>query len=97
MERPTSPLSTPYVHGKRNTGGQYGGRARFADDGEVHLDASGETSLQMDDAPDNPSTGSTVLASLWQQSLVGIRVDRVINWKRARASAVAFIEGVAYV
>jgi HK97 family phage major capsid protein len=65
-----------------------------ADDGGVAVDMSREASLQMDDNPDNPSTASTVMVSLWQRNLVGLRAERTINWKRRRASAVAYLTGV---
>lgn len=68
----------------------------LADDGGVTLDASREASLQMDSAPDSPATATTVLVSLWQHNMVGIRAERFINWKRRRAAAVAYITGTAY-
>jgi hypothetical protein len=50
-----------------------------ADDGVV-LDTSDQASLQMDDAP-TPATAATVAISLWAMNLVGLRVERIINWK----------------
>jgi HK97 family phage major capsid protein len=67
-----------------------------ADDGAVNVDMSREASLQMDDNPDNPTTATTVMVSLWQRNLVGLRAEREINWKRRRASAVAYLTGVAW-
>lgn len=67
-----------------------------ADNGAVNVDMSREASLQMDNAPDNPSTASTVMVSLWQRNLVGLRAEREINWKRRRASAVAYLTGVVW-
>ncbi|HFT6716620.1 phage major capsid protein [Pseudomonas aeruginosa] len=64
------------------------------DEGGVDLSMSTEASLQMDNAPDNPTTASTVLVSLWQRNLVGFRAERAINWARRRASAVAYLTGV---
>jgi len=62
----------------------------FADDGGVTIDVSREASVQMDSAPDNPALATTILASLWQNNLVGLRAERYINWKRGRTGCVAF-------
>jgi len=51
----------------------------------------------MNDAPDSPETATTVLVSLWQHNLVGIRAERFINWKARRTGSVAWIENAAYV
>jgi hypothetical protein len=67
-----------------------------ADEGGIDLSMSTEASLQMDSAPDNPSTASTVLVSLWQRNLVGFRAERTINWARRRTSAVAYLSGVSW-
>ena len=66
-------------------------------DGGIMLDISREASLQMNDAPDSPETATTVLVSLWQHNLVGIRAERFINWKARRTGSVAWIENAAYV
>ena len=69
----------------------------LADDGQVMLDASNQASLQMDDAPTNPPTATTVMVSLWQMNMVGIRAERFINWTKRRPGAVQYITGAAYV
>jgi HK97 family phage major capsid protein len=66
----------------------------LADDGQVAIDVSREASLQLNDAPDNPATASTVLVSLWQQNLVGIKAERFINWTKARSTSVSWINSV---
>lgn len=68
----------------------------LADDGQVMLDASREASLQMDSAPTNPPTASTVMVSLWQMNMVGLRAERFINWKKRRAGAVQYIDSANY-
>lgn len=68
----------------------------LADDGAVDVDISTEASLQMDSAPDSPATASTVLVSLWQNNLVGIRCERFINWVKARSTSVYYIAGANY-
>lgn len=62
----------------------------YADDGGVTIDVSREASVQMDSAPDNPGVATTVLTSLWQNNLVGLRAERFINWKKARAGCVQY-------
>ncbi|ORL58105.1 phage major capsid protein [Pseudomonas putida] len=66
----------------------------LGDEGGIDLSMSTEASLQMDSAPDNPTTATTVLVSLWQRNLVGFRAERAINWARRRATAVAYLTGV---
>jgi HK97 family phage major capsid protein len=66
----------------------------IGDEGGIDLSMSTEASLQMDDNPDNPTTATTVLVSLWQRNLVGFRAERTINWARRRPSAVAYLTGV---
>ena len=68
----------------------------LADEGGIDLSMSTEASLQMDNAPDNPSTASTVMVSLWQRNLVGFRAERTINFARRRASAVSYLTGVSW-
>jgi HK97 family phage major capsid protein/HK97 family phage prohead protease len=62
----------------------------YADDGGVSIDVSREASLQMDTALDNPPLATTLLTSLWQMNLVGLRAERFINWKKARAGVVQY-------
>jgi len=62
----------------------------YADDGGVTIDVSREASVQMDSAPDNPALATTILTSLWQNNLVGLRAERFINWKKARAGVVQY-------
>lgn len=68
----------------------------YADEGGVSIDVSREASIQMDSAPSNPSDATTVLVSLWQRNLVGLRAERMITWIRARTAAVTYISAAAY-
>jgi len=43
---------------------------------------------------DAPSGGATSLTSLWQNNLIGIRLERVINWQRRRTAAVTYIDNL---
>jgi HK97 family phage major capsid protein/HK97 family phage prohead protease len=69
----------------------------FADDGGVEIDISREASVELNDTPTEPSDASTVLTSLWQANLVGIRAERYISWGKARSTAVDRITSAAYV
>lgn len=68
----------------------------LGDDGGFTVDMSDQASLQMDSAPDNPSTASTIMVSLWQRNMVGFRAERTINWSRRRSSAVAYLTSVSW-
>lgn len=68
----------------------------IADEGGVTIDVSREASLQMNSTPDNPATATTVLTSLWQNNLVGIRAERMITWRKRRPQAVGYISGANY-
>ncbi len=72
------------------------GEILFADDGQVTLDASNQASLQMDSEPTNPPVAATVMVSLWQMNMVGIRAERFINWRKRRTGAVQYIDAVKY-
>lgn len=68
----------------------------LADDGGVAIDVSNQASLQMDSVPTNPPVAATVLQSLWQMNMVGVRAERWINWKKRRSGAVQWIAGANY-
>ena len=62
----------------------------YADEGGVNIDVSREAAVEMNTVPTSPVTASSVLVSLWQNNLVGLRAERFINWKRARTTAVVY-------
>jgi HK97 family phage major capsid protein/HK97 family phage prohead protease len=66
----------------------------LADDGGVDFSVSTEASLQMDSAPDAPATATTVMVSLWQANMVGIRAERFVTWLKARTGSVQYLSGV---
>ena len=68
----------------------------LADDGQTLLDASREASLQMNSTPDSPATATTVLTSLWQHNMIGIRAERFVNWTKRRAGAAQWIDSANY-
>lgn len=68
----------------------------LADDGQVMLDASRETSLQMNDVPTQDAsqgTGATMV-SMFQTNSVALRAERWINWQKRRSSAVVVLNAV---
>ena len=67
-----------------------------ADEGGMRIDVSREATVQMDSAPANPPDATTVYVSLWQANLIGLRVERMITWIRARTAAVRYISAAAY-
>lgn len=68
----------------------------LADEGEVMIDISREASLQMDSAPTDPVAAATVLVSLWQHNMTGVRAERMVNWAKRRDAAVQFISSAKY-
>lgn len=70
----------------------------LGDEGGIAIDMSREASLEMDSAPSSNSTTPTAaqMVSMFQTNSVALRAERTINWARRRASAVAYLTGVAY-
>lgn len=68
----------------------------LADDGQVSIDISREASVQMNTAPDDPVSASTVMVSAFQQNLVLVRAERYINWLKRRDAAVQYIKAAKY-
>lgn len=68
----------------------------FYSEAGIMLDVSREASLQMDTAPTDPTVAATVMVSLWQRNLIGLRAERYVNWKKRRAQAVGLISGANY-
>lgn len=68
----------------------------FGDEGGVMVDVSREASLQMLDNPTNNSVSATAtsMVSMWQTNSVAFRAERILNWSKRRASAVALLDEV---
>lgn len=64
--------------------------------GAIELETARHASIQMDTAPDDPQTASTVSVNLWQRNLSALRAEVSVNWKTLRAGSVAFVSGVDY-
>lgn len=62
-------------------------------DAGAEADVSQNAAVQLDDAPGSSPLQQN-LVSLWQNNLLGIRVQRYINWERRRDGAVATIRGI---
>lgn len=74
----------------------------MADEGGFRLDMSREASLEMLDGSLTmdaigvvPGTAASMV-NLWQTNCVGFLAERTINWAARRASAVAYLSGVAW-
>ena len=67
----------------------------FADEGGIRIDVSREASVQMDTAPTDTVDATTVYLSLWQRNLIGLKAERIITWKLARATGVTYITTAA--
>jgi hypothetical protein len=65
----------------------------LADDGAARIDYSSAASLQLLDVP---ADSAQAQVSLWQNNLVAVRAERAVNWRRRRATAVAYISGVGF-
>jgi HK97 family phage major capsid protein/HK97 family phage prohead protease len=79
-----------------NVIGLSGPNILYADDGGIAIDVSREASVLMDSAPMNPPDATAVYTSLWQNNLVGLRAERMINWLRARTTAVYYLTDAVY-
>lgn len=64
--------------------------------GGTTFDFSRQAVVQMNDTPSDPVTAADALTSLWQLNLVGLKVERIINWQPVRTSAVMYVAGAAY-
>lgn len=65
----------------------------YADEGGLQIDVSTEASVMMDSAP---VPGTTAFTSFFQNNLIGLRAERMINWNRARPKSVYYLTDAAY-
>jgi HK97 family phage major capsid protein len=63
----------------------------YSDTGAIDISASEQAAVQLDDAPADPTVSATVLTSLWQANLWGLRVTRWISYLRTQTSAVSYM------
>ena len=64
--------------------------AIFYSDGGIELDVSTHAAFEQNSTPTSPPTASTIVTSLWQENLIGLRVERFLNWF-AHPTAVAYL------
>lgn len=67
-----------------------------ADADGLEIDMSDQASIEMVDDPADPADATTVYTSMFQNNMVAIRVERMITWGKARATAVDRITSAAY-
>jgi hypothetical protein len=60
-------------------------------DGGADVQISGEASVQLDDAPDDPPNSGTTMVSLWQSNRLALKIIRDVNF------IMRHNEGCAYV
>jgi hypothetical protein len=62
----------------------------------VQLSAATQAVVQLDTGPDSPVSGSTVLTSLWQSNLTGLKAERVFGCQKLTSSGVCVLTGANY-
>ena len=63
----------------------------YSDSGAFDVDVSEEATVQLNDAPDNPTTASTVFATAFGNNYFFVRALRWLAWQRALAGSVAYM------
>jgi hypothetical protein len=69
----------------------------YTDDGGIDVDVSLSALVQMDSSPADPTVSGTVFLSLFHRNLIGLKITRMVSWKRVQTGAVYYISGSAYV
>ena len=62
----------------------------------VTLDTAREAVVQLDTAPDSPSTPSTNLVSLWQMNMLGLKAERFFGASKLTIGGVSVLTGASY-
>ncbi len=72
------------------------GDVAIAEDDNVRVDASGDASIQMSDAPTNDASTGTgqSLVSMYQTNSIAVRAEQYVNWAKLRSSAVVYMDDV---
>jgi hypothetical protein len=63
----------------------------YSDDGGFDVSISNQAAIEMDSTPADPPTAATVITSLYQRNLFGVRVLRWLAYLRAQTGAVAYM------
>jgi hypothetical protein len=64
--------------------------------GDVSVDTATQAAVEMSSTPTSPVAAATVLVSLWTHNMIGLKVERFVNWQRAEDTAVALVTGADY-
>jgi HK97 family phage major capsid protein len=71
------------------------GNILYSDNGGIDISTSDQALVELNDAPAEPTAASTVMTSLFQRNLFGIRVTRWLAYLRTQTAAVTYMT-VAY-
>ena len=63
----------------------------------MQLSASNEAIVQMDSSPDSPPVAGSVMTSLWQANLTGLKAERSFAATKLSTTGVAALSGISYV
>jgi HK97 family phage major capsid protein len=63
----------------------------YSDNGGFDVSISNEAAIEMDSAPTDPPVAATVITSLFQRNLFGVKVIRWLAYLRAQTGAVAYM------
>jgi hypothetical protein len=62
----------------------------------IQLSASNQAIVQMDGAPDSPIVAGTVMTSLWQNNLTGLKAERLFGAQKLTSTGVSVVTGASY-
>jgi hypothetical protein len=62
----------------------------------IQLAVASHAVVQLDTSPDSPVSGSTVLTSLWQHNLTGLKAERVFGCQKLTSTGVCVLTGANY-
>jgi hypothetical protein len=62
----------------------------------IQLSATNEAIISMDTAPDSPAAAGTVMTSLWQNNLTGLKAERFFGVQKLTTTGVVVLTGIAY-
>jgi len=65
-------------------------------DGDSEVGVAQHATVEMSDAPDEPTTSETVQINLWQRNLIALTTDKPVNFAVARSGAVALLTGINF-
>jgi HK97 family phage major capsid protein len=71
------------------------GNILYSDTGGFDVDSSKSAAIELNDAPADPTVAATVITSLFQRNLWGVRVTRWLAYLRAQTGSVTYMT-VAY-